>query len=253
MSDARLRQRIEALYGDWDPSAEVSGGVIHVASVWQDAPGHWRVIDIGPHAPPSKYDRFALDLARARADLIVTTGAILRAEPELRYELRSDFAEELEAWRARERSSVPPTVVILTSGQELDFGHPTFHGWAIPVVFTAASQVESLRARAPGGIEIVGMSEPTPRNLLSWARHDRRAETLVLEAGIRTSAQLHEPPVAVDELMLSVFEGASLHPHARGRSFVSPAHIQRSFDEPRPARRIAEPSGPWSFHRYVRR
>lgn len=177
----------------------------------------------------------------------------MRAEPELHYDLRSDLAEDLARWRVEHRSPHPPTVVLLTSGRDLDFAHPMFHSWARPVVFTTWDAATSLRTHAPPQVEIVGVTHPTARGLLEWAQNERGAQAIVIEAGVRTTEQLYEPPGVVDELMLSVFEGSSIHPHARGRSFVSPAHIELDFDEPRPAHRIEEPSGPWSFHRYLRK
>ena len=64
-----------------------------MAAVGRDPDGEMVVLEINQSTPRSAHDRFALDLARARADVIVTTGAILRAEPRLAYELASDRAE----------------------------------------------------------------------------------------------------------------------------------------------------------------
>ena len=75
-------RRVAALYGEVDWRG--ARGVLQVAAVADRA---WVAIAIGPAAPSSATDRFVLGFARARSDAIVTTGAILRAEPDLVHEL----------------------------------------------------------------------------------------------------------------------------------------------------------------------
>ena len=88
--------RLEALWGT--RTLPVDAGVLHVVATWFDGESH-RVIRITPRSPKSETDFFVLNLARARADAIITTGRILRDEPELEYALPSAWAGSLIAWR----------------------------------------------------------------------------------------------------------------------------------------------------------
>ena len=77
MPAQHLHARLEALYGVRElPRA---AGVLHVAAVWAERPDRLTVLEITAQTPKSDDDAFALSLARARADAVLTTGAILRA------------------------------------------------------------------------------------------------------------------------------------------------------------------------------
>jgi len=122
MQDSELSRRIEALYGlvDWQNET----GILHVAAVAGEPPC---AIAIGPSSPASPMDRFVLGFARARADVILTTGAILRAEPELVH----CYAEQALAdaafasWRRRVLGRAgPPALVVLSASGIIPDDHP---------------------------------------------------------------------------------------------------------------------------------
>ena len=82
-----------------------------------------RVDDKSPRSP---YDWFALNLSRARADLIVLTGAILRDEPQLTGNVLAEYKAALMEWRRQVWGRQhPPSVCVLTAGP-VDFTHPLF-------------------------------------------------------------------------------------------------------------------------------
>ena len=81
---------------------------------------------VDAHAPRSSYDWFALNFSRARADLIVLTGAILRDEPLLTGNVLAEYKPVLDQWRrAVWGRQCPPAVCVLTAGP-VDFNHPVF-------------------------------------------------------------------------------------------------------------------------------
>jgi len=96
MTASAVAKRVQELYGD---ELLEDAGVVQVCSAWRDAQGVLRSVRVGPHAPRSETDGFALALARARADVIVTTGQILRDEPGLQHEIGSASGIDFAAWR----------------------------------------------------------------------------------------------------------------------------------------------------------
>lgn len=255
--DAALRR----VYGANLASAT---GVVHVAAVWQAAPERHVVIAIGEGAPASAHDFFALQAARARADAIITTGRNLRAEPALRHALRGASAPGLAAWR-RERlgKDRPPILLVLTSGRDLPVdhvalrGHPALrdaelhdaelHGACTPLLFTSHEGAASLPDTP---VHIVSVAEPGIRAAIAHLGAVG-CRTIVIEAGPSTAAALYEPPVLVDELLLSVFHGA-LPAHAQAGDFVAPAHIRAHLPHASAGFAVAEPSGPWQLRRHTR-
>lgn len=224
-------------------------GVLHVVAVAEED-GARRVMRIGPHAPKSAMDHFVLDLARARVDAILVTGAILRAEPTLRYDLAGPGRSEraFEAWRRDVAGlSEPPWLLVLTGG-DVRFDHPAFSSWARPIVYTRASVAARLRAPC----EVIGVDAPSARGAIDYLLRERGCASVSVEAGPSTAVPLYDPPVAIDELMLSVFE-EKLDPRARGGRFPSEADLASAgltrTHEPHHHR---EPSGPWRFERWTR-
>lgn len=233
-------------------------GVIHVAAVGREPDGELVVLKINQATPRSAHDRFALDLARARADVIVTTGAILRSEPSLRYELASDRADALHTWRMDQLGRpTPPLVVVLTGREDIDLDHPTLHGWAQPWIFTNVDCARALHGRLPRHVGLAGVPSPDLQTLVDWARRRFDARTITIEAGPTTTRPLYqlpregEGPGLVDELMLSVFEG-TIPSAARGQPFVSEHTLERYFDRRHEGEVVQEESGPWRFIRLLR-
>lgn len=246
-SVASTEQRIRALFGD---PLETPPGILHVASAWRDPSGALLSLRIGPRAPRSETDRFCLALARARCDAIVTTGRILREEPGVQHAL----PPELVRWR-RDRlgHDQPPLSVVLTARPDLDPGHPLLRGAARVLVVSSRDAAPALRARADGArAEVVARPAPSLRDTLSLLTRERGLASVCIEAGPSSSRDLYDEPIAVDELMLSVFLGPAIEDPVRGAAFVDPRQLARHFLDLHTCERLEE-SGPWLFRRLVRR
>ena len=98
-------------------------------------------------APRSPHDTFVLSAARARAAVIVTSGANVRAEPRLTHELIGEGAEGLRGWRGGGQQSRPDTVV-LSRDPALDLSHPLFSAGKPAHVLTTAPAALALRYAA---------------------------------------------------------------------------------------------------------
>ncbi len=248
---AAVSERVHRLYGD--DALNDPAGVVHVAAVGREPDGELVVLKINQSTPRSGHDRFALDLARARADVIVTTGAILRQEPSLQYELASDKADALHAWRMDQLGRpTPPLVVVLTGREDIDFDHPTLHGWAQPWIFTNVDCARALHNRLPQHVGLAGVPSPDLETLIDWARRRFDARSITIEAGPTTTRPLYqEGPGLVDELMLSVFEG-TIPTAARGGPFVSQQRLDETFARQHAGVPVEEDSGLWRFVRLLR-
>ena len=245
--DAALRD----MYG-----AEIGAcaGVVHVAAVWEEKPDQYFALAIGEHTPRSQRDHFALEVARARADAIITTGRILRAEPALRHDLRGSWANGLAAWR-RERlgKRSPPLSLVLTSGFGLPLAHPLFGGRAAPIVYTGHAG-RALEARLPGA-RLVAADNPDIHGALDYLQNTLGCRTVVIEAGPSTARALYGATPRVDELMLSILQcpGAALPAAARGPGFIATADIGRALPCSAPFHVVeGSAEGTWQFHRFCR-
>ena len=248
--DSAIRQ----IYGPIFPAT----GVLHVTSVWRRDPSTHLTIRIGRDAPRCAVDQFALNWARARADAIITTGRILRQEPELGPHLQGPglLAQGLALWRSEVLGkSLPPISLILTSGRELDFTHTLFSGAGRYVVLTDRQGAWNLESRASdAGVEVVAMDNPTAHDAIELLRSEFGSATISVEAGPSVSRQYYEPPMVIDELLLSIYRGEPLPPGARGLRQVRPEQIEYSFRQPYPAFSALGDDGkaPWEFRRYLR-
>jgi len=231
-------------------------GLIHVASIWtgpEAARGSWPAILIRADSPRSPADRFALELARARADAIVISGQIIRDEPTLRYDrpgAGTDYAAELLRWREQTLAKPdPPRLLVLTRSACFDLDHPVFHGWARPLIATSRAGAERL-ARELEGRELELVADPAP-SLAAAVEHLRGlgCETISLEAGPSVLAPVYAGAgPALDELMLSLYAGP-LAPALRGPSFADPAEVERLFEQ----LRATPAGGDWTLTRWRRR
>jgi riboflavin biosynthesis pyrimidine reductase len=208
-----------------DVRFEGRGGVVHVTAVWRP-PGRDALVTlkIGDQSPESEHDFFALQLTRARADAIVVTGKVLRDEPDVRFSFAGPMADALSAWRAGAGRTEVPWLVVVTASLGPDFAHPAFDGGVRPVFFTG-----------PIGAAV------------AHARDTLGARTISIEAGPTTSRQLYAVPGAVDELVLSIFEGPTIPETVRGPDFLPLGELERLLGPSTTPTRIDEPSGPWSF------
>jgi riboflavin biosynthesis pyrimidine reductase len=247
------REAIGRIYPEDSTGWLAATGVIHVASVWAGAPPDLPTLKIDPGTPGCATDAFVLALARARADAIVTTGKIVRAEPTLRH---VDGAESPHAglahWRSEElHKRRPARTVVLTSRPDLDLEHPLFAGPERAWVMTAESVAESLAARAGGGapIEIIPRQSPGIRDALTWLLALPGIETVLVEAGPATTAALYDSSHGVDELMLTFYHGATLPPAVRGGTFATRARLKETFPGLSFAGRRDGRDADWSFCR----
>lgn len=266
MTQREIDERLEGLYGDIDWPSQ--SGILHVAAIC--ASGR-HVIIPGVHAPKSETDRFVLGFARARADAILATGAILRAEPGLRH----DFAESRDEsrgfaiWRHRVLGrEMPPELILLSATGDFPIDHPAVLAARAGFVWTTGAGAARLGPRV-GNLE-VRRGDPSAegvRAAIALAREERGARTIVLEAGPAVSASLYVADAAhvaaqqtaqapseigCDELLLSNYEGR-LDPRATGPVFVSEEATTRRFPAAPHRCRLEETSGDWVFERYRRR
>lgn len=257
---------LERLYGvvAWP----LATGLLQVAAIHRPSQ---RILALGPEAPASATDRFVLGFARARADALLTTGAILRAEPDLVHRYADDEAGD-RAWAAWRRDRLGredrPCLLVLSGSGRFRSDHPalaTGHGW----IFTTPAG----RARIgepPAGFEVVvddgdAPAATAPQRAVADYEAVATRPTIVIEAGPRTASAFHPPAVnapstptapstrphrLVDELLLSSFDGA-IAPSVAGPLFVARSRRFARFGAPVAHRRIDEPSGSWRFERYV--
>ncbi|MEM6794337.1 MAG: hypothetical protein AAF725_10160 [Acidobacteriota bacterium] len=254
---------IERIYGASARSARLPGGLLHPTSVWRPRrDGQWSdlqlALRIGAETPVSWHDAFALNLCRARADAIVTTGRILRAEKNLRHDLGGpgSMPQALAAWR-RERlaKANPPVSLVLTRGGEIDLQHPFFRNAAgRVVVYTSRPGAWRLESRAAdAGVEVEAVDEPTPQGAIHFLRAAFGAATMSLEAGPSVARALYRPRLEIDELLLSTFLGDGLPTSVRGGRQLERSAIDRLM------KRASEPflaeskDGSWQLERWVRR
>jgi riboflavin biosynthesis pyrimidine reductase len=243
-----VRERLGAVPGE-EP------GVLHVAAVWRP-PGEDRnvVLRICDRTPRSALDFLLLNLARARSEAIVTTGRILRDEPELTHDLAGSdgVRRALHAWR-RETLGLqqPPWLLVLTSGRDIDPEHPALHAWARPLVLCPASSAAEVRRRVGGaGVAVVGHDDPGLRAALDHLQRERGARRISIEAGPSTASTAYAVPPRVDELLLSAFTAGILPPGLAGGELPRRAELERILGPPRATHTAVESSGPWSFEHY---
>jgi riboflavin biosynthesis pyrimidine reductase len=232
--------------------------ILHVAAVWARPDGTSAVMRITEETPRSAHDFFALNLARARADAIVITGKILREEANLHYATQGPGSSgaALARWRREKLGKSSPPVLLVLTGRPLDLDHPALRGDLPVVIYTTEASARVTAERADSSIEVVGAGSPSLRGALEHLSAGRGCRTISIEAGPSTSLGLYEP-LAVDELMLSRFHGDALPEHIVGGDFPGPRTLESLFparhDHPRIREaNVSEPSGRWSFARYLR-
>jgi riboflavin biosynthesis pyrimidine reductase len=249
-SAADVDAMAKRLYGDgFDPRRP---GVLHVTAVWRCGTGEWVTIRIEERTPKSEHDFFVLNLCRARADAIVTSGKNLREERDLRHDLAGPgrVVEALASWRRRLGKSEPPISLVLTSGRGLDPGHPLFRSSTRPLVYTSPEGREQLADVREQRIEVVADPGASLRSAIAFLRRERDARTIVVETGPSTSMGLYDPPLSVDELFVSIYE-EDLDEVLRGGAFLSQEDVEVRFTQPEPSFRARSDSGHWSFRRYL--
>lgn len=249
MSLFTVEERIQGLFG---ASSGAADGVLHPVAVCSGPDKRLFVLKIRPDSPKSEADFFSLNLARARADAIVTSGRILREEPDVSHSL----PEALASWRHEiQLKPLPPISVVLTSGRDLDLDHPVL-GQGSALIFTSLEGASRLAAAAASReIELVGSDAPTLPGLIDFLRRDKRAQTISLEAGPSTVLPLYRTsslhPSPIDELILSRYHG-SVPDHLLGAPFLQEDELETLFTSCSNETEVPEPSGLWSFRRWLR-
>jgi riboflavin biosynthesis pyrimidine reductase len=248
-----LRRCLKERFGAMPGSGE---GVLHVAAVWRP-PGEDRnvVLRIGDDTPKSAVDFLLLNVARARADAIVTTGRILREERGVTHDLQGapGTPSALAEWRRAELGlSHPPWLLVLTAGRDLDPGHPALHSWARPIVLCPEGGADEARRRLrSAAVDVVGHPEPGLRAAVDYLRDARAARRISIEAGPSTAIEAYREPLLVDELLLSVFTAETIRAPLRGGELPTVDEIQRLLGPPRRSFTVEEESGRWRFERYA--
>jgi riboflavin biosynthesis pyrimidine reductase len=255
---ADIGRRLDALYGEVDWAAET--GVLHVAAI---AEGSWRAIVPGKDAPDSETDRFVLGAARARADVIITTGAILSSEPALRHEPSEDASlnRALLGWRRETLGRIEePLLIVLTASGDLPIAHPALEAASGGFVWTTplgAARLRSSFGESVGELGIIedDTEEAAIRGAIRAALRRPGIATILVEAGPSATDPLYREGarnsdgIRCDELLLSRFEG-ELVTAASGPAFISRESID-AYYAGRPSRlRIEDASGVWTICRY---
>ena len=227
--------------------------VSHSGAVWNDPNSKLlTTLRINGHQPKSDLDFLALHIARARSDAIVVTGKILRDEPALQYDLRADdrWGDALPTWRQlRWGLWEPPWLLILTASGKLDWSHPVFQCWVRPLIFT--NDRAASRALADSPFPVVADEAPDIRRAIRHLQVSRDCQSVSIEAGPSTVLGLYERPVAVNELLLSVYLGRGIDERAKGSPLIELSNLRRRFREETSATHRS-PCGHWSFHRFRR-
>lgn len=209
-------------------------------------------IKINEHAPKSELDWLALHISRARADAIIITGKTLRVEPTLEYDLRADprWGDALAEWRKhRWGLKRPPWLLILTGRGDVDFEHPVFRSDVRPVIFTSDRAAGRKLAASP--VPVIADEAPSIRHAIRHLQLARDCDSVSIEAGPSTARNLYERPIAVQELLLSVYLEPSLAEGAIGPPLIELSEVRAMFQSETSATH-RDRGQHWSFHKLRR-
>ncbi len=225
---ASVDQASRALFGS---RIDTRPPISHSFAAWRASPdAPLTTIKINEYGPKSDLDFLALHIARARADAIVITGKILRDEPALSFDLRADprWGDALVQWRKRRWGLPdPPWLLILTGSGDIDFEHPVFRSEVRPLIFTSDRTASRKLADSP--CPVVADEAPDIRRAIEHLQVMRECECVSIEAGPSTARALYERPMAVRELLLSVYLDPELDERARGAPLVHLSEVRRWF------------------------
>jgi len=243
---ADIERRARALYG-----AAVGldvHGVLHVLSATETSDQRLHVIKIGPHAPKSSSDFFVLNFWRAHVDAIVTTAAIVRAEPALSHEIQGPQAGELALYRELcLKKSKAALCAILTRSGDLPLDHRLWQDRTQNRVLTTPERAAELQARLGARAPVIGVPDLDAAQAVAWLRA-QGADRILIEAGPSVANTLYDKTPGVDHLLISRFEG-SIDPAAIGGALVAPARLFAGLSRVACSER-AEESGAWRFERW---
>jgi riboflavin biosynthesis pyrimidine reductase len=204
--------------------------------VWEAPDGAYETLRVGPDAPRAESDAIVLSAARARADAIITTGRILRDEPDLVHQsiASAGVTRELLAWRHALGRSGPPWIAVLTASGELPADHPALAAAGRLLLFTGEEGAARLRATSglPAAAEIVEHPSPGAQVLVEHLRETRGARSILVEAGASTARTLYEGRGLVDELWLTVCRAPDVGSEHRVGAFVERRRIEATLGAP---------------------
>lgn len=225
---ASVDRAARALFGS---RIDTRPAVSHSFAAWKAEPDSpLTTIKINEHGPKSDLDFLALHIARARADAIIITGKILRDEPTLSFDLQADprWGDALVQWRKRRWGLLdPPWLLILSGSGDIDFEHPVFRSEVRPLIFTSDRTASRKLADSP--CPVVADAAPDIRRAIEHLQLTRECECVSIEAGPSTARALYERPMAVKELLLSVYLDPELDERARGAPLVKLSEVRRWF------------------------
>jgi riboflavin biosynthesis pyrimidine reductase len=243
---AEIERRARTLYGS--AATRPVSGVLHVLSALETADGRLHVIKIGPQAPKSSTDFFVLNYWRAHADAILTTAAIVRAEPALSHELRGPYANELAAFRKlRLKKLEAPVCAILTRTGDLPLAHEIWKDRLQYRVLTAPERAAEIQGQLASRAAVVGLPDLGVTQAIAWLR-EQGATNILIEAGPSTANALYGATPGVDHVLISRFEGL-FDPVAVGGALVEPSRLFTGRSRIACSERTEE-SGPWRFERW---
>ncbi len=243
---SEVSARLSTIYGV-DPAE--ARGVIHIVAAARGPDGCLRALRVGPHAPPSETDFLLLQAVRARADVIVTTAANLRAEPDLAHDLVGEAAAALREYRKHVVGSKEPVhVFVLTQSGDLPADHPAFRDAAVQHVLAPPDSIARAAARVPARTAKHPMPDLSVASAVALARR-LGFRTISIEAGPTLARTCYGATSLVDELCLSTYTGRPLGPEALAGALPPDADLLRD-------RVLSAPSfeaGDFAFSRYLRR
>lgn len=196
--------QLRALYGG---EALCTRGIVHVVYVARAADGLLHPLRIGEGAPHSPTDFFVLNLCRARADAILTSGENLRCEAGLSMALQGPWAPALSAYR-REVLGKPdlPVCALLTRSGELPLEHPLWRDGTRKLVLTVPERASSLQRELGTRAEVLGVDDLDAAKACTLLQSGG-AQLVSIEAGPTLARALYEPTARVDELLLTEWLG----------------------------------------------
>lgn len=251
-SAAQVRAFARQLFGA-DPAD--AGGVLQTSATWRDLAGARRVLLINDATPRSATDFFVLNLARARAEAILTTGRILRDEPTLQHALQGP-AKLVTALRSFRHDllgqNFAPWLLVLSSGRALDPAHPAFNSAGLrPLLLVPDTAPRQLARDFAGTAEVLRDAQAGPRRAIALLR-ERAVQRITVEAGPATARSLYEQPALVDELWRSTCEAPALPAGVAGAAFLSDEELARALPHRSGGAVRREESGRWRFERFTR-
>lgn len=231
----------------WRDPLDRPAGLLQVMAVANRTDGSLAAMRIGPQTPSSATDQFSLEIARARADIILTSGAILRSEPDLIHAI----GPAVEAWRREVlRKTEPPEIIFISRGHGFPFDHPALRQPGATLATGATTPDGFMAEIRKRGIRHRTLSGNSPRRLVDELL-SRQARTITLECGPSTASQFYQGRLQVQELMLSWCQGFELPERLDAGEVASLAQLRQHFGSPRSDYTTDESAYPWRFSRWV--